>query len=77
MIDPFRAIRRLERFLFRGVPEHPESTYQRDVNSISGDRLTGRSQLNKSRFSNREQFGKIIAEIHFYPEEQRTKIIRK
>lgn len=40
--DPFRAIRQFERLLFRGVPEHPEPTWQRDSNEHVSQRMTGR-----------------------------------
>lgn len=46
MFNQFRAIRQFERFLFRGVPEQPESAWQRDdVNAHVVKRLSGRSQL--------------------------------
>jgi hypothetical protein len=37
------AARKLEAFLFHGVPERPESTFERDDNSHVTERATGRS----------------------------------
>lgn len=45
MINPYRAFRQLERKIFRGVPETPESMYERNFSSHVPERLTGRSQL--------------------------------
>jgi hypothetical protein len=41
--NPYRAVRQLERQLFRSVPERPEPLWQRDGNNAVADRLTGRS----------------------------------
>jgi hypothetical protein len=41
--NPYRAVRQLERQLFRSVPERPEPLWQRDGNNAVPDRLTGRS----------------------------------
>jgi hypothetical protein len=43
MANPYRAVRQLERQLFRSVPERPEPLWQRDGNNAVPDRLTGRS----------------------------------
>lgn len=43
--DPYRAFRQLERKIFRGVPETPESMYERNFSSHVPERMTGRSQL--------------------------------
>jgi len=45
VINTYRAFRQLERKIFRGVPETPESVYERDFSSHVPERLTGRSQL--------------------------------
>jgi hypothetical protein len=45
MVNPYRAFRQLERKIFRGVPETPESIYERDFSSHAPERLTGRSQF--------------------------------
>lgn len=45
MINPYRAFRQLERKIFRGVPETPESMYERNFSSHVPERLTGRSQF--------------------------------
>ena len=45
MANPYRAFRQLERKIFRGVPEHPESVWQREHNAHVPERLTGKSQL--------------------------------
>jgi len=42
MQKTFRAIRQLERFLFRGVPEHPEGVWQRDGHGSIDVRPTGK-----------------------------------
>ena len=41
--NPYRAVRQLERQLFRGVPERPEPMWQRDGHNSVSDRLTGRA----------------------------------
>lgn len=64
MLDYFADFREFERFLFRGVPEHPEPMWQRETNSISGERQTGRSQLIRRR-SNRITSGELIATITY------------
>ena len=40
-----RIIRKFERFLFKGVPEQPESTYERDGNTYAAIRETGKSSV--------------------------------
>ena len=45
VINPYRAFRQLERKIFRGVPETPESMYERNFSSHVPERLTGRSQF--------------------------------
>jgi hypothetical protein len=43
MANPYRAFRQLERKVFRGVPEQPESAWQRSPNAQATERLTGRA----------------------------------
>lgn len=45
MSDSNRINRKFERLLFRGVPEKPESNYEREFHSQVDDRLSGKSQL--------------------------------
>lgn len=45
MVNPYRAFRQLERKIFRGVPEAPESIYERDFSSQAPECLSGRSQF--------------------------------
>jgi hypothetical protein len=47
MSNPYRAFRQLERRIFRGVPEQPESVWQREPNAYVPERLTGMSQLGR------------------------------
>jgi hypothetical protein len=65
MYNPYRAFRQLERKLFHGVPERPETSWGRDSNTLVPDRLTGRSQFG-SEVSNRSlRNAKIIATIKY------------
>lgn len=43
-----RVIRKFERFLFGGVPEQPEPTWERDDNTYVAMRQTGRAQASYS-----------------------------
>jgi hypothetical protein len=66
MANPYRAFRQLERWLFRGVPEHPEPTWQRDFNALVRDRQTGKSQL--SYEPSRRPKGRRIVTIIYRPD---------
>ena len=45
MLDPYSAFRQFERLLFRGVPEQPDSVWERDSSSLIDERRSGQSQL--------------------------------
>jgi|HubBroStandDraft_2_1064218.scaffolds.fasta_scaffold306927_1 hypothetical protein len=53
-----RIIRKFERFLFKGIPEQPESTYERDGNTYATIRETGRSSVKPV-----EEDGKNFTEV--------------
>jgi len=65
MLNYFRAFRQFERFLFRGVPEHPEQIWERETNASAADRSTGRSQLVKRPGSYQIRRGEVIARITY------------
>ena len=77
MTNRFRAFRQFERFIFRGVPEHPESIYERETNGNVGDRKTGKDQL--SNTSDVEQNGgnKLIAKIYYHFDRSEIEIVRE
>ncbi|WP_316849629.1 hypothetical protein [Pedobacter agri] len=66
-----KAIRKFERLLFRGIPEQPEHTYERDQNSIVTSRLTGKSQ-NENRIR-RSQKTNVIGYVTYDFEAQTEK----
>lgn len=77
MINPFSAIRQFERFLFRGVPERPESTWQRDINANVVDRNTGRSQLSEQQPEYDRAKWRLIARIIYKPDQEKIEIVRE
>lgn len=77
MADPFRAIRQLERFLFRAVPEQPEPTWQRDTYGNTSERRTGRSQLHDQSGELQEEEGRLIATIIYRPDSKQIEIKRE
>ncbi len=52
-----KIIRRFERFMFHGVPERPEPTFQRNDNPNYTDRHTGKSNYSVKQENNK---GKAI-----------------
>lgn len=76
MLNYFRAFRQFERFLFRGVPEHPEQIWERETNASATDRYTGRSQLVKRPGSYRIRRGEVIARITYRHDLQQIEISR-
>jgi len=77
MVNPFRAIRQFERFLFRGVPERPESTWQRDINANVVDRHTGRSQLFEQQNKYDPAEWQLISTIIYRPDQEQIEIVRE
>lgn len=69
MPNPYRAFRRLERKLFRGVPEEPESIWGRHPNQDAGERLSLRSQLLGP--AERQAGALLIASIFYGPTSER------
>ncbi len=65
-----KAIRKFERLLFKGIPEHPEQYYERDQNSSVALRVTGRSQNNNvdSSGDNRNVIGYISYDFENHTE---------
>lgn len=76
MLDYFRAFRQFERFLFRGVPEHPEQIWERETYGNATERYTGRSQLVKRPGSYRIRRGEVIAKVTYRHDLQRIEISR-
>jgi hypothetical protein len=77
MINPFRAIRQFERFLFRSVPEHPESNWQRNTFAHVADRPTGKSQLFESSNHYDTMKGQLIATIIYKHDKEQIEIVRE
>lgn len=65
--NPYRAVRQLERQLFRSVPERPEPLWQRDGNNAVPDRLTGRSIVADRLASVSMEGAQLIATIVYRP----------
>ncbi len=77
MVNYFRAFRRFERFLFRGVPEHPEPNWEREINANIVDRHTGKSHLIKHQNSHQRRQAEVIATITFKPQERQIEVVHK
>jgi hypothetical protein len=73
MANPYRSNRQFERLLFRGVPEHAETIWERDTNAIVTDRCTGKSQL--EQLNQNDQDLELIAKINFKPLEKKVEVI--
>lgn len=67
-----RIIRKFERFLFKGIPEQPEPTWERDDNTYVSMRQTGKAQASSAvnKFCNDET---IIGEF-IYDFENQTEV---
>lgn len=77
MVNSFRAIRQFERFLFRGVPERPESIWQRNLNANVIDRYTGRSQLSQKQFEYDTTKWRLISTVIYRPDQEQIEIVRE
>lgn len=77
MVNSFRAIRQFERFLFRGVPERPESTWQREINANVVDRCTGRSQISEQQYEYDTSKWQLISTIIYRPDQEQIEIVRE
>ena len=74
MANPYRAFRQFERMLFRGVPEQPEPSWQRDSHALVPDRHTGKSQLPDGSSGGTK--GKLIATIKYRPKSKKILYVR-
>jgi len=63
MHNTYRSIRQLERFLFRGVPEHPEPAYPGDSNASVEVRLTGKTQASEKALDATEKDFELFATV--------------
>jgi hypothetical protein len=77
MVNYFCAFRRFERFVFRGVPEHPEPIWERTINANVVDRHTGRSHITEQRNSHDTEENRLIATIVFRPDLKQIEVIRE
>ncbi len=77
MRNPYRAFRRLERLIFRGVPEHPEPLWFRNDNAHVPERLTGRSQLSAGLPDDALNRATLIATIVYCPATEEVEYIRQ
>jgi hypothetical protein len=67
VVNPYRAFRQLERKIFRGVPETPESMYERNFSSHVPERMTGRSQFAEGlQLTSIERFP-VVAVVTYRP----------
>ena len=73
--NPYRAVRQLERQLFRSVPERPESMWQRDGHNAVTDRLTGRSLIENGSIAVSLEGSELIATTIYHPKTK--KIVHK
>lgn len=71
-----RIIRKFERFLFKGITEQPEPTWERNDNTNVAMRQTGKAQSN-SVDQNSETDFKIIGEFTYDFEAQKETYISK
>lgn len=69
-----KIVRKFERFLFKGVPEQPEHTWERNDNSLVAMRQTGKPQSITS-FSEFNSGEEIIGKYIYNFEEQREEYI--
>jgi hypothetical protein len=72
--NPYQAFRQLERQLFLGVPEKPESFWQRDGNNAVTDRLTGRSVVADHNGSISLDGARIIAKTIYRPKSMQVTV---
>lgn len=59
-----KIIRKFERFLFKGIPESPEQTWERNGNTNVALRQTGKSQT-ISTSTNESSDGEIIGAFRY------------
>jgi hypothetical protein len=64
----YRAYRQLERLLFSGVPERPESMWEREGSHESWDRVTGRPPVSNNGGVVSLEGAETIATITYSPE---------
>src|SRR5438270_3213260 len=76
MANPYRAVRQLERHIFRSVPERPEPMWQRDGNNAIPDRLTGRSLVAGRRSSVSLEGAQLIATVIYRPRAKKVEVVR-
>jgi hypothetical protein len=77
MVNYFRAFRRFERFLFKGVPEHPEPSWERNTSANVIYRHTGKSHILDRPNSHQKGEAKLIAKIIVRPDLKQVEIIRE
>jgi len=71
-----RIIRKFERFLFKGISEQPEPTWERNDNTNVAMRQTGRAQSTSVDHSEENDF-KIVGEFTYDFEAQKATYISK
>jgi len=75
-MDSYRANRQYERLVFEGIPEHPETIYQRSSYSNVEERITGRPLLLDDSDLQENLDEEVIATVIYQPELGIVKIIR-
>lgn len=75
MADPYRAIRQLERFLFRGVPEKPQPMWPGDQNTYAPGRFTGRPQTPEEPIDRETFDGLLITTIIYRPDAKEVEVV--
>lgn len=69
-----RVIRKFERFLFKGIPEQPEPTWERDDNTYVEMRQTGKAQAS-SENTEISCESKVVGEFFYDYEKQTEKYV--
>lgn len=72
MSESNRITRKFERLLFRGVPDKPESNYEREFHAQVDDRLSGKSQLRNCNFDIETDNLIKIANISYFIDSEKT-----
>lgn len=75
--NPFRANRQFERFIFNGIPENPQPSWQTNTNAINFSRLTGMpTTTSEIQHDENDKNFKLLGEYEFDHENQIIKFRR-
>jgi hypothetical protein len=77
-MDCYRANRQYERLVFDGVPDHPETIYQRSTYSHVDERVSQKAlYTDDTDLYEESEDEEVIATIVFQPQLEQIKIIRE